>query len=40
MGHQAEREGIRQALLRYCEIDTLAMVLIWEYFWSEVTRKG
>lgn len=25
-----ERQRIRQALLRYCELDTLAMVMIWE----------
>jgi len=27
-----EREQVVKSLLRYCEIDTLAMVLIWEYF--------
>ncbi|MGM0934245.1 MAG: DUF2779 domain-containing protein [Bacteroidota bacterium] len=27
-----EREAINQALLRYCELDTLAMVMIYEYF--------
>lgn len=30
-----ERKLIRKALLRYCELDTFAMVLIWEY-WNEV----
>ncbi|WAW10765.1 hypothetical protein NB640_03680 [Oxalobacter vibrioformis] len=25
---QAERDNIKQALLRYCELDTLAMVMI------------
>ena len=25
-------EPLKQALLRYCELDTLAMVFIWEYF--------
>ena len=25
-------EAIRQASLKYCEVDTLAMVRIWEYF--------
>ncbi|MEX0995939.1 MAG: DUF2779 domain-containing protein [Flavobacteriaceae bacterium] len=29
---QEEREAIRNALLRYCELDTLAMVMILEYF--------
>lgn len=28
----AEREAINKALLRYCELDTLAMVMIYEYF--------
>ncbi|MBQ7165855.1 MAG: hypothetical protein IJR93_02750 [Treponema sp.] len=28
-------ETIREALLRYCELDTMAMVLIWEYFTHE-----
>ncbi|UBZ07267.1 DUF2779 domain-containing protein [Salegentibacter mishustinae] len=27
-----EREAINQALLRYCEMDTLAMVMVYEYF--------
>lgn len=31
----AEREAIRTALLRYCELDTLAMVMLFEY-WHEV----
>jgi len=26
----AERQGVRDALLRYCELDTLAMIMIWE----------
>ena len=29
---QDEREAIRNGLLRYCELDTLAMVMIYEYF--------
>jgi len=33
---EAERESVRKALLRYCEIDTMAMVLIWEYLMSEL----
>ena len=32
-----ERETIRKALLRYCELDTFAMVLIWEY-WNEIVK--
>ena len=30
--HAEQRELIRKALLRYCELDTMAMVMIWEYF--------
>ncbi len=32
-----ERERIRKALLRYCELDTMAMVMIWEY-WRDVCK--
>lgn len=32
----AERELYRNALLRYCELDTMAMVMIWEYWKSEI----
>jgi len=28
----ARRDAIVQALYRYCELDTLAMVFVWEYF--------
>ena len=28
----AERDELRSGLLRYCELDTLAMVMIWEGF--------
>ena len=34
----AEREAINQALLRYCELDTLAMVMIYECF-RELCKK-
>jgi len=30
------RQHLNQSLLKYCEIDTLAMVLIWEYWHSEM----
>lgn len=30
--HEIERKAIREGLLRYCELDTLAMVMIYEYF--------
>jgi hypothetical protein len=29
---QQERDKITEALLRYCELDTLAMVMLWEHF--------
>lgn len=29
-------EALAKALLRYCELDTMAMVFIWEYFYNEV----
>ena len=32
-----QRELIRGALLKYCELDTLAMVMIWEYWNAEDT---
>ncbi len=35
---ELERERIKQALLRYCELDTLAMVMIVEY-WQSVIAK-
>jgi len=31
----AEKEKIRKSLLRYCELDTMAMVMIWEYWRKE-----
>jgi len=34
-----EREATRKALLRYCELDTLAMVLIWEA-WRDSVEHG
>jgi len=33
----AEKERIRKALLRYCELDTMAMVMIWEY-WRDICK--
>ncbi len=27
-----EREEIRKALLKYCELDTMAMIMIYEHF--------
>ncbi len=33
----AERKLAKEALLRYCELDTLAMVMIYEYWKDQVT---
>ncbi len=33
-----ERQEIVSALLRYCELDTLAMVMVWEFWKSEMNR--
>jgi hypothetical protein len=33
-----ERALYRDALLRYCELDTMAMVMIWEYWGKEIGR--
>ena len=30
-----KEDAIRKALFQYCELDTLAMVFIWEYFYNE-----
>ena len=35
---EAEREATRKALLRYCELDTLAMVMIWEA-WNDALAQ-
>ncbi|MBT7094066.1 MAG: hypothetical protein HN936_12525, partial [Bacteroidetes bacterium] len=32
----AEREALRNALLQYCELDTLAMVMIYEHWESSL----
>ena len=34
---ERERQTTEAALLRYCELDTLAMVMIWEG-WREMVR--
>ena len=31
-----QAEALAKALLRYCELDTMAMVFLWEYFYHEV----
>lgn len=35
----AERTKIREALLKYCELDTLSMVMLIEYFSSMLNKK-
>jgi hypothetical protein len=35
----AQREMLRDALLKYCELDTLAMVMIWEYWMEELNNR-
>ena len=34
--HPVQKKAIREALLKYCELDTMAMVMIWEYWRSAV----
>ncbi|MFZ4740874.1 MAG: DUF2779 domain-containing protein [Bacteroidales bacterium] len=34
-----ERKKVEQALLHYCELDTLAMVMIWEYWNHEINKN-
>ncbi len=34
-----EREMIANGLLKYCELDTMAMVMIWEYWQSIISQK-
>jgi hypothetical protein len=36
---EADRESLASALLRYCELDTMAMVMIWEH-WVNLLGKG
>lgn len=36
---EAERKALYQSLLKYCELDTLAMVMIWEH-WDELLQQG
>lgn len=36
---EAQRESYRAALLRYCELDTLAMVMIWEYWVNDLLLR-
>ena len=32
--------ALKEALLRYCELDTMSMVFIWEYFHEMTTKPG
>ena len=38
--HQSERKVIENSLLKYCELDTLAMVMIYEYFKDVLTNTS
>jgi hypothetical protein len=33
---EIERESIIKGLLKYCELDTLAMVMVWEYWQNKI----
>ena len=33
---EEQREQVKQALLKYCELDTMAMVMIWDYWQEEL----
>jgi hypothetical protein len=33
-----ERNAVARALLKYCELDTLAMVMLWEYWYSAINN--
>ena len=35
-----ERAAINKGLLKYCELDTFAMVLLWEYWYHEIRKMG
>ena len=35
---EIEKDTIIKGLLRYCELDTLAMVILWEY-WDNLVKK-
>jgi hypothetical protein len=36
---ETERDRVRKALLKYCELDTLAIVMIYEY-WNNLVDGG
>ena len=35
---KAQKEQIKKALLRYCELDTMAMVMIWQFWGNEIGK--
>ncbi len=37
---EAESERVTKALLKYCELDTFAMVMIWEYWKYEIEKAA
>jgi len=34
-----EREEIREAILKYCELDTMAMVMLCDGFWGTYCKR-
>jgi len=36
---EEEKELVTNGLLRYCELDTFAMVLLWEFWKDQVKSK-
>jgi hypothetical protein len=34
-----ERELVIKGLLKYCELDTFAMVLLWEFWSNEIHKR-
>ena len=37
---ESERKALTSALLKYCELDTFAMVLLYEFFKDEAFAQG
>ncbi len=35
-----ERDALAKGLLKYCELDTLAMVMIFEYWMDEIKKNS
>lgn len=37
--NDVEREAVMNGLLKYCELDTMAMVMIWEHWNYDILKK-